>query len=81
MEHFKTIGVDPIPNGQKFVALYADGSGARLCWISNDGNLMDYRLDTVVKGSEENIEEFLQGSGYLYWMPLPDSFEFWGEHV
>jgi len=79
MEHFKTIGVDAIPNGQKFVALYADGGGADMYLTTDNGDLLDSELDLCLMAGVEITDEYLLDKGYQWWIPLPDTFKIWGE--
>jgi len=67
--------VDDVPTG-KFVALYADGSGAGVFCIK-DGRLLDSEGDSVC--SAGGVVEHLLDCGYLHWLPLPDDFKIWFE--
>lgn len=62
------------PSKQNFIALYSDGSGAGLyCWLDND-DICDAEGDVVF--TKDGLESNLQDAGFCYWMPLPDTFEF-----
>lgn len=57
-----------------FVAIYADGSGA---------SLFERRKNSIISadyGEEvcefQHLSEYMQDAGFLWWLPLPDNFEF-----
>lgn len=77
-EELKVVGVDPIPEGQKFVALYDDGSGCTLGVGRSKGLL---RLANYHDMDDVTIfdQDWLQDAGYAYWLPLPDDFKLWFE--
>ena len=61
-------GLDKKPeSGRRIIALFDDGSGARL-FLAHDGGLLD--LD----GDEATLEE-----GYGLWAYLPDGMKLWFE--
>ena len=73
---FNAINSKSSPNGTTFVALYSDGSGAALFMITDDGELCssnDGPLNIMTPDTH------LLDSGFLYWMPLPDTFKLWFE--
>ena len=60
--------------GQKFVAVFADGSGAEL-FLRIDSN-----RDTAVYIHHDGIEDCdLDEQNYLFWLPIPDDFTLWFE--
>lgn len=67
------------PQG-KFVALFADGSGASLFMAvdSHDGlpAYVDHEGDLVPEP-----ETYFVDAGYDLWFPLPDDFKMWFEQV
>lgn len=56
--------------GQKFCALYNDGSGARLYMIDDSGEMHSS------EGELENIEYL---DNFSHWFAIPDSYKFWME--
>jgi hypothetical protein len=65
---WKSLADKPPPTGTKFVALYDDGSGARL-FFRHDAGFID-----------SDGEELSTLSGtYDLWTELPAGFEFWCE--
>ena len=60
--------------GQKFVAVYDDGSGAHLFKRAEDD--VD---DPLFVGMNGEVEWDLEWQGYLFWLPLPDDFTLWFE--
>lgn len=60
------------PKSSKFVALYNDGSGADIFMRFDDGDYCDEHLTPV---DEAIFDDF------LYWIILPDAYEFWGEDI
>jgi hypothetical protein len=68
MAVWKSLQDGPPPLGSKFVALYDDGSGARLFFRHNEGFI-------CADGDEEQT---LDGM-YDKWTELPQGFEFWCE--
>ena len=71
-----SISAKSIPNDTKFVAIYADGSGARLFMIDEANGL--YCAENGYLGIMAPDRYLLDG-GFSYWMQLPDSFELWFE--
>ena len=60
--------------GQKFVAVFDDGSGAYLFKrIEDDDEPQFIDNDNVINGTERMHENF------LFWLPLPDDFMLWFE--
>ena len=71
----RSIATDSIPNGTKFVALYDDGSGAKLFMVDKDGMLFDgYGIDYG-----ETPDCILMDFGYSHWIALPKTFKIWFE--
>ena len=68
----RSIATDSIPNSTKFVALYGDGSGAKLFMTNPNGHVVNALGDTY-KFSDVNT--FLMKREYLYWIELPDNFK------
>lgn len=68
MAEWKSLAEDPPPSGRKLVALYDDGSGARM-FFRHDAGFID-------SDGEECAD--LLGT-YDLWTELPDGFEFWCE--
>jgi hypothetical protein len=66
-----------IPNGTKIVALYGDGSGAKLFVSKADGDLYDADNNRV----DNYIDTYLLDAGFLYWIELPRTFKFWFEQL
>ena len=62
-----------IPNGTKFVAIYGDGSGARLFCIDDSGSLWDSESRPNHITTAPDI--WLMDAGFMYWMKLPDTFK------
>lgn len=62
---------DPTP-GRKFVALFADGSGADLFRRDKQGNYYNTEGELL-------SQTWLEDAGYLAFMYLPDYFTFWSE--
>jgi hypothetical protein len=60
-----------IPNGTTFVALYEDGSGARLFMITDEGELLEETGDAVSYAPDTHLIK----EGFAYWIKLPDSFQ------
>lgn len=60
------------PVGRKFVAVYADGSGANVYMRS---------MVSEYKDSHSNVIsfDFFLDCQYSYWQTLPDSFKLWFE--
>ena len=58
-------------SGRRFIALYSDGSGARMFYRYDDG-MIDQ------DGDDEYIDDIDNGS-YFYWSYLPDNFKMWCE--
>ena len=75
MATINSIHSKSIPNGTRFVAIYADGSGAGLFRIGDDGHL--YNSDNEHIDSAPDY--WLYAAGYGFWMELPKGFNFWGE--
>lgn len=74
MKHVKSVFTDIIPPKTTFVAIYADGSGARLFHVDGTRCLYDEQLcDT-----EYEPNEYLQEAKYLWWVKLPKWFQLWG---
>jgi hypothetical protein len=63
------------PTG-KFVALYADGSGATIYHMV-DGELKD--AEGGIFCLEHEAVGDLMEVGYFHWMPLPDDYKLWYE--
>lgn len=67
------------PDG-KFIAIFQDGSGARLYWAVDGENglpaYIDHEGDMVPEP-----ETYFENAGYCFWIPLPDDFKFWFEQV
>lgn len=68
MADWKLLADEPPPVGTKFVALYDDGSGARMFW-RHDGGFIECDGDEV---------KSLDGL-YDKWIELPQDTEFWCE--
>lgn len=60
--------------GTKFIALYADGSGAELFHALKDN------LCINMEKASYNIDD-LPEHGYNAWIALPDNFELWYEKL
>jgi len=58
--------------GQKFIALYDDGSGANL-YLRIDDALTGDPLYLSADGMDDFSETM---DNYLYWIPLPDDYKF-----
>jgi len=68
------------PEG-KFVALFADGSGANLYWRLDD---QPCGLPVYCDATGDLIgepETYFEDAGYYAWLPLPDDFQLWMEQV
>jgi len=70
-----SIAARSIPNNTKFVAIYADGSGARLFFIDDIGDLYNSECDKT----DIAPDTWLVDAGFAYWIKLPDSFKLWFE--
>jgi hypothetical protein len=68
MSKWKSLLEEPPARGCKFVALYDDGSGARM-FFKHDAGYID-------SDGEESLD--LSGT-YDLWTELPEGFEFWCE--
>lgn len=79
MKHINTFFTDK-PTG-KFVALFADGSGARLFWEVDGENGMPAYADGESGDLVPEPETYFVESGYSHWIALPDSFQLWFEQV
>lgn len=64
---------DPLP--KKFVAIYADGSGAGL-WCRNSKGTYDSVGDREIRGVDR---DWFIDADHLHYIALPDDFRFWGE--
>ena len=53
----------------KIVALYGDGSGAK----------MFLNGDNVLIALQDKDRDVIEEMGYLWWAYLPDHFKLWGE--
>lgn len=60
-------------DGEKFIALYNDGSGASLFQMKENEKIID------TDGVEYSDYEVLPEAGYWYWLPIPDDYKFWYE--
>lgn len=70
-----SIAVKSISNGTRFVALYGDGSGAKVFMIDQEGHLVDaYGQDL---GGEPDAT--LTGRGFASWLELPQTFNLWSD--
>lgn len=69
MADWKPLVDNPPPAGCKFVALYSDGSGARMFWRHDDGYI----------DCEGDEREALSDS-YSLWTELPKGMTFWCEN-
>jgi len=69
------IGIDEIPEGQRFVALSDDGSKAGM-FIKLRTECGRY-IEAATGGPCD--ESFLQDIGYIFWLPLPYHYELWFE--
>lgn len=78
MEHLNSFYADK-PEG-KFVALFSDGSGARLYYRLDDEDGLPVYCDSEGDLVTEPETYFID-AGYSNWMPLPDSFRLWFEQV
>ena len=65
-----------IPNGSRFIALYGDGSGARLFLIDDAGGLFEAQYEVEISRSPDT---YLIDHNFCFWIPLPNSFKFWFE--
>lgn len=63
------------PTG-KFVALFADGSGANIFFMARD-HLFDAEGDEICL--QIDTVEVLLDCGYFHWLPLPDDYKLWYE--
>ena len=67
---------DTPPTKGKFIATYNDGSGATLFQLKKGKLTMHeekYSAGHFEKVAVDVLDDF------LYWIPLPDNFKFWGE--
>lgn len=74
MTKLNLIATDP-PKG-KFIAIYGDGSGAELFYGRKNGVLVSADGE-LIEGYDQ--QEWLEESGFCFWVPLPDDFELWFE--
>lgn len=71
---WKTVMESPRP-GTRFVALFADGSGASVFSVRDDGRLLNAN-----GGSCGRVDcDWLLEAGYVFWTELPEGFALWGE--
>ena len=68
-----SIAVKSVPNGTKFVALYADGSGAKVFMVDKAGNL----VDCYGKDLGDEPDATLVQRGFASWLELPQTFNLW----
>lgn len=61
------------PEG-KFIALYGDGSGCSM-WHKKEEGFFDQEGGLIHNDPDWFIE-----AGYLFFVELPDTFQFWHEH-
>ena len=66
----KSIIDDPPPNGVKIVALFYDGSGAKLLLIDDNGDIYS------AEGEYESKEYM---DSFSHWIEIPDDYKFWME--
>lgn len=71
----KSIHSHSIPNGTKLVAIFADGSGADLFMVDDNGDLYDAEFTHYGPAPDT----YLIDAGFCMWMELPDGFPFWFE--
>jgi len=62
---------DTPPTKGKFIAIYTDSSGSRFLYFDENGFLHD--------GDDYDEYPISYLDNFLYWIPLPDNFTFWGD--
>ena len=70
-----SIHTKSIPNGTKFVAIYADGSGAHLFKIDKTGKLYCPEGEMLSNAPDTHLMD----CDYYYWIELPKTFKLWFE--
>tara|TARA_B100001939_G_C16938811_1_gene617336 strand:- start:735 stop:941 length:207 start_codon:yes stop_codon:yes gene_type:complete len=66
---WKTFDQEMPSDNCKIVALYGDGSGAK----------MFLNGDNVLIALQDKDRDVIEEMGYLWWAYLPDNFKLWGE--
>lgn len=72
---------NPPKPGTRFVALFADCSGAEIFYLSDKGALVDSCGAEILRGADGALADWLLEAGFVAWVALPDGLRLFFEEA